>query len=293
MGKYLTTSCSAACTLQRACWYWTVAVSLTMKRKTCSKREVAYTLTQTLLALKAIGSQMHALPRNISALNDILCGQCKEQHYPLAYSFDMKCGRCPGGWSNWCKFVLAAFLPLTVFFFIAFFLKLNTTSSQVFSFVIYSQIISAPPMMRLFLLDSNGRPHVQMSLKLMQFVYEMWNLDFLRSFDLGICLQTTSLQTVALEYAVGIYPQLLLILTYLLIRLHGRNFRPFTIIWRPFQKVINFIGRKWEIRTSLVDCFATFFLLSNLKFLSVSFDLLVPVQVYQLNSTGGHLSHTW
>ena len=40
--------------------------------------------------------------------------------------------------------------------------------------------------------------------------------------------------------------------------------------------------KKWNIRTSVIDAFATFFFLSNTKFLSVSFDLLVPTQVYHL-----------
>ena len=48
----------------------------------------------------------------------------------------------------------------------------------------------------------------------------------------------------------------------------------------------------WEIKTSMIDAFATFFLLSYVKFLSVSFDLLAPVKVYQLNSTG-HLDYSW
>ena len=34
------------------------------------------------------------------------------------------------------------------------------------------------------------------------------------------------------------------------------------------------------------------FLLSNMKFLSVSFNLLAPVKIFQLNSTG-HLAHSW
>ena len=261
-----------------------------------------YTDIVDLTNVEEVDLPLYTLPRNIAALNDFLCGQhfnrtgtlcgkCKEQHYPLVHSFDLKCIRCPDRKFNWWKFVLAVFLPLTIFYVLVFFLKLNTTSSQVYGFVIYSQIISAPPMMRLFLMDVRNQP-VKIAFRSVQLVYGVWNLDFLRSFDLGICLQTTSLQTVALEYAVGIYPQLLLIPTYLLIQLHDRNFRLFMIIWRPFQKVINFIGRKWEIRSSLIDAFATFFLLSNLKFLSVAFDLLVPVQVYQLNSTG-HLTHTW
>jgi len=40
--------------------------------------------------------------------------------------------------------------------------------------------------------------------------------------------------------------------------------------------------KNWDIKTSAIDVFATFFLLSTTKFLSVSFDLLAPIRVYQL-----------
>ena len=254
-------------------------------------------------SVQRVDLPVHILPRDVSALNDFLCGKrfnrtgtlcgkCKEHHYTFAYSFDMTCVRCRNGNSNWWKFVLTVFLPLTILYFLVFFLNLNVTSTLLYNFVVYSQIISIPAVMRLLLLDVKNRPQLQIALRVMQLVYGVWNLDFLRSFDLGICLQTTSLQTLALEYLVGLYPQLLLLPTYLLIHSYESNFKPFVVLWKPFQRVFGFIKRKWDIKTSLVDSFATFFLLSNLKFLSVSFDLLVPVKVYQLNSSG-HLTHTW
>ncbi len=47
-----------------------------------------------------------------------LCGACKDGYYPLAYSFDMKCVECPNGKSNWWKYVLVAYFPLTIFYFV-------------------------------------------------------------------------------------------------------------------------------------------------------------------------------
>ena len=66
-----------------------------------------------------------------------LCSRCKDDHYPLAYSYDMNCVECPDGKSNWWKFLLAAFLPLTVFYFIIFLLKINITSSYLLVFVFH------------------------------------------------------------------------------------------------------------------------------------------------------------
>ena len=218
-----------------------------------------------------------------------LCGRCKDGHYPLAYSYGMNCVECPDGKSNWWKFVLAAFLPLTLFYIIVLFINLNITSSYFNGFVFNSQIISTPSVSRMLYVTIISYRYKNMILIPARFLgmfYAIWNLDFLRPLDLNICLGTDTLQTLALDIAVGIFPFILMILTYLLINLHDRNFRPLVVIWKPFHALFSLLHRNWEIRTSLIDSFATFFLLTNVKFLSVSFDLLAPVQLYQINSTG-------
>lgn len=56
---------------------------------------------------------------------------------------------------------------------------------------------------------------------------------------------------------------------------------PLVIIWKPFRIIFSLFQRNWEIKTSLIDAFATFFLLSIVKFTGVSLNLLAPVRVYQ------------
>ena len=86
------------------------------------------------------------LPKNASDSNEVicgkelsrngtLCGKCKDGYYPLVYSFNMTCVKCPHGRANWWKFVLSAFLPLTIFYFIVVFFKINTTSMVSFTTV--------------------------------------------------------------------------------------------------------------------------------------------------------------
>ena len=120
----------------------------------------------------------------------------------------------------------------------------------------------------------------------------MWNLDMLRFIGLGICVEVSSLQSLILDIAVGIYPLLLMILTYIFIDLYDRNLRLLVYFWSPFRRLFALLGNGWDVRTSLIDAFATFFLLSNVKFLNASFDLLAPVKVYQLNATGD-LAYSW
>ena len=60
------------------------------------------------------------LPVNIHQLNlacdslnrrGALCGRCKQDHYPLAYSFNWTCVQCPHARSNWVWYIMAAYLP--------------------------------------------------------------------------------------------------------------------------------------------------------------------------------------
>lgn len=122
--------------------------------------------------------------------------------------------------------MLAAFLPLTIFYFLMLFCNFNITSSHFRSFVFYSQAISMPLSMRALLIDLKDNIHGQTAIRYIYMFYGMWNLDLLRSMNLNICLDISSLQTLAIDLVVAIYPLLLMILTYLLIHLYDNNFIP-------------------------------------------------------------------
>ena len=115
--------------------------------------------------------------------------------------------------------------------------------------------------------------------------YGVWNLDFLRlvysPFSLNPSIST--LQILALDYAVAAYPLFLIVVMYIIVELHDNDFRIVVWLWKPFRYCFACYRRQWDIRTSLVNSFATFFLLSYVKFLSVSFDLLIPVSLYDVN----------
>ena len=75
-----------------------------------------------------------------------------------------------------------------------------------------------------------------------------------------------------------------MILTYLVINLHSKGFRLLVFIWRPFGRISRAIDTNFSSKTSLIDAFVSFFLLTNVKFISISFSLLVPVKVFSLNA---------
>ena len=233
------------------------------------------------------------LPSNSSDLNTMfcdrfnrqgtLCGQCKDDHFPLAYSFNLTCVKCPHNKTNWIKYVSVAFIPLTAFYFIILLFKVNIVSSHLYGFVMYCQAIAMPVQARFFFI---ARFEYTSLIEIVGSLYGIWNLDFFRPLDLGICLKTSTQFNLTLDLLVAVYPLLLMIVTYLMIHVYDCNFKPLVMLWRPFQRVFSLFRDKWDIRSSVIDSFATFFLLTNFKFLSIAYDLLNPVQVFQLSSSG-------
>ena len=215
-----------------------------------------------------------------------MCSQCKNNTFPLAYSFDLQCVACTDIEANWVKYALVAFIPLTTFWFIIFLFQISIVSSHLYGFALYSHAVSMPALSRVISISFLNKISYSFFGKMLLALYGIWNLDFFRSFDLGICLGTSTLQTLSLELLVAVYPLLLMALSYVLITLYDRNIRVLVIIWRPFRGIFSLFRKNWDIRTSLIDSFATLLYLSNVKFLSVAYDLLLPVDVYQLLPSG-------
>ncbi len=222
-----------------------------------------------------------------------LCGRCLPDHYPLAYSFNLTCIRCPHARWNWVRYIMAAYLPLTLFYIIVLFFSVSITNSQYFSVVMYAQFLTMPAFYRIIYTYTTYCDHHTFILitNTLASLYGVWNLDFFRPFYSDICLGIGLLPTLALDYVIAVYPLFLMIVSYLLIVLYDKNYRVINVMWRPFKILFSLFRKKWDIRTSVIDAFATFFLLSNIKFFSVSFDLLVPIPVYELHHD--HYNYTW
>ena len=98
----------------------------------------------------------------------------------------------------------------------------------------------------------------------------LWNLDIFRSILPDICLNVTTLEALALEVCIAVYPLILICVSYCLIELYDHNLWCIVHTWRPFRYIFRLFRENWDIRTSVIDSFATFYLLSYVKILSVS-----------------------
>ena len=245
----------------------------------------------------------YSIPQQVQDLNnktcgiynrkDQMCSKCKDRNKPSVYSYDYYCTECTDYKYNWVKYILIAYLPVTITFVVMLCFKMNITKSFLYAYVLVGQLSTTTTVanlvdtQKLHIIDPTSRKHHTDFLKLHFTVLGIWNLDFGRSLYEPFCLHP-SLSThhvIALDYLIAVYPLLLILLTYILVKLHD-NYRLVVLICKPFYCCIRRIQKEWNIKASLIDVFATFILLSNVKLLNVSFDLIsVPVTLWDKHYT--------
>ena len=89
------------------------------------------------------------------------CGKCRDGTHMRAYSYDLKCMECSNYGSNWWKYMLSAFLPLTIFFIIIVMFHINVHSSQLKGFVLFCQLIITPLYVRQLFLYIHIQPNLK------------------------------------------------------------------------------------------------------------------------------------
>ena len=266
-------------------------VTYDRKRKSTNLGSCTFTCSN-----QKVGIVYEALSANSEMLTDgsvcadfnragLLCGDCKDGYSPFVLTYNLSCVRCPDGHKNWWKFILAGFVPLTFFYFFVVLFNINVTSSRLHGVVWFSQALSMPALARIIMLAAQNKSlNFLKAAKICLMFYSFWNLDIFRSVIPDICLNITTLQALALDYLLAFYPFLLILFSHLVIKLYDSHVPFLVMVWKPFRALLAKFRRSMDVRTSVIDSFATFFLLSYIKVLSVTSDLLIPTQIYQLGS---------
>ena len=234
----------------------------------------------------------YPVPSNVSQINltlcdslnrgGLFCGACKEGYSPLVYSYKLNCIECAErAFINWILFVAFAFIPATVFYLFVLLFKFNANSPCLHGFVLIAQLLTQTFSTKTLLEEfTNASHYVLHSVLTLQTLYSIWNLNFFRAFSPEICFRISTLSVLSLEYVLAFYPMLLIILTYIAIELYSRDFRILIFFWGPFRRCSMYFRKEWNIKTSLVDVFATFLLLSYNRLLDISFSLLMYITAY-------------
>ena len=219
------------------------------------------------------------------------CGHCIEGYGLPVYSYNLSCVECTDYKYNWFKYIAVAYGPLTVFYFIIILFRISVLTGDMMGYITISQMMTTIGLATQLFFMSDDAPFSRATVKIYLSLLSIWNLDFFRSLYPPFCLHPhlSALQTISLDYIVAVYPMILVLLTYLLIKLHDR-FRLVVWLCRPAYTCFRHFRNEWDIKTSLIGAFATFYLLSYVKILDISAHLLTPTDFFNMNGNryGNH-----
>ena len=118
--------------------------------------------------------------------------------------------------------------------------------------------------------------------------YGFWNLDFFRHILPPFCVSSElkDVHIYLIDYISSFYPLCLICFTWIIIKLHFHNFKPVVWLWSKLNKCSCIRDRSFSQSNSLIDAFATFFLLSYTKLVTTSGRIISPLNavVYKNNS---------
>ena len=213
-----------------------------------------------------------------------LCGQCEDGYAIPVYSYDLACVKCENYAYNWLKYVAVAFLPLTLFYILVTLFSISFTSPLLSGLVMAFQIGGHPTQLQLCLSLIKAGFFNYLNPKfimLLLSVASLWNLDFFRLYY-SFCLHpdASAMTIMALDYATTVYPVILIGVTYVMVQLYDHNFKLLVWPWKLLSVILKPLRRRWNVKTSLVDVFASFIYLSSARLLLTSINILVPIRTF-------------
>jgi len=167
---------------------------------------------------------------------DRMCGQCKDDFTISAYSCNLRCVKCSGGHYNWAKYVAVALLPPTAFFIVVVTFRISVTLPPMVALVHILQLIVASQVIRARLAAPTPLL-ASIAARIFYTIYGIYNLDFFRAVIPleTFCLEMATIHVLALDYLLAFYPLVLIVITYIFIQLHARNFWSLIWVWKPVQ----------------------------------------------------------
>ena len=214
-------------------------------------------------------SESIKLPRNVSHLNDIVCGllnrnglvcsECADGFGPSITSLGYRCIKCTDTWYRVPLFLFPEFVPVTVFYLIVLVFQIRITLAPMPCFIMCTQL--AVICLKSFPFAFADTWKLKLDVKVMVTLYGLFILNFSHNNILPPYCVSSKLKPIHLgliNYISVFYPILLIFLTWVCVELHGRNFRPLVWLWRPFHRCFVQLRRGWDTKSDIIDVFITF-----------------------------------
>ena len=195
---------------------------------------------------------MFVLPSNVSDLNSVVCGnlsrevkgpQCGRCIYgtgPSVYSVGVECVSCSP--MNILYYTLLQYLPSTLMFLLVIVFRPNITSSPMANYVLFCNCTVLYCRLSVWLYIQRYSAITNLA-KTAITLSAVWSFDALLSISPHLCISQNikEFHIPLLEFLAAIFPFLLLLLSYALIEMHAKNFKPIVALWRWCSRVyVNF-----------------------------------------------------
>ena len=219
------------------------------------------------------------LPDNISELNHYMCGpmnrkglvcsECIDGYGPSVTSSRYRCADCSNVWYGVTLYIVTEVVPVTIFYIIVLLFQLNLTSAPMTGFVLYSNFV---------VLGNTFATLVTSSLytTIITLLYGILTLDFIRPVIPPVCIspKLRIIHVMYLQSLSAVLPFVFTAITWILINLQCCDNKGVKWMSKIVQKVVpKRFKIHWNSDRTVVDAFATFFLLS---FAKVTFLLIIP-----------------
>ncbi len=257
-------------------WVGCIKFNKSVAGKTPYSRILSSNFTQTLKRKFGDDDLCRRIKRS-----DTLCGKCMDGYSPTANSELFQCILCQHNASdvmiihNLVFYFLTELFPPTILFGFIMLFNLDLTSAAVNGFIFFSQVFQ--PIFSIY----GNKWYMENIGRFYSASYDIWNLNFFKSFrSLDYCIHSDmkTIQVIALEYIVALYPLFLIGILYAMVTLYNKGFR--CVLWcgRPVHRFVAKFRRPWKLSTTIAHTFAAFLVLSFTKFNLISYRLLLPLQ---------------
>ena len=209
-----------------------------------------------------------------------LCSKCIQGYgFPL-YTYDLKCVQCNDFHiKKLFEYLAKALIPPTILCIVATVFHLNVLQPPWSVFVLVAQLMSSHPILKTTL---NSATFTNFPSMVIATIYGPWNLDFLKALYHPECISPhiNSLHVPLLDCANGLYPLVLVAILYTFVTLRDRGYKIIVQMWKPFHYLLARFQSRINLKTSLVDTFATLLLLSYVKIGCGTFYVLSPTRLW-------------
>ena len=217
-----------------------------------------------------------------------LCGKCTGDTGPSIYSVGSECVPCSP--VNVVYYILLQYLPTTLLFLVVLFFRVNVTAAPMAHYVLFCNMTVFYYKFAPWLYTSlygTSNPYISTLVKSAITLNSVWSLDALFFLSPPLCISThmEDIYKPFLEFLATLYPFILLLLTYVAIELHARDFTPVVVFWKLFHRVCVRFYRTWDPNASIIQAFSSLFFLSYAK---LNFLIIVPFLTSPVFNSDGH-----